>query len=238
MKQLEVAGLVRFERERIHRLIKDRLTGHIRSRCVSGRTKYFLLKPLRKGWLFDAGKSKSPHKDWASSKRKCSGPLESRNTPNKSEAQFEESPHKDRASSKRKSLPPARISVASLSVNHQEAGVSFVSYVGSGDRQRCLADAVSQDDEAAAFFVLDYTKPIGNRNFRQAWARKFKAKPHGQWLTEWMEDFIQEFERAGGRVPGFFFECKREVEKVELPYQGDGKQTPYDDLKPEAVTHE
>ncbi len=123
MKELAVAGLVRWERERIRRVVRDRLSGHMRLRCVSGRTKYFVLKTPHKDWLFDAGKSKSPRKHWPSSKGKFPQPLESRNTPNKSEGQFEESPHKDWSSSKVKSLHGARISPASLSVPHQEAGL-------------------------------------------------------------------------------------------------------------------
>ena len=84
-------------------------------------------------------------------------------------------------------------------------------------------------DTAAAFSVLDYEKPIGNPKFRNVWTRHFVAKKHGEYLTNAMEDAIQECQRDGIGVPASFFESKREVEKNELSYaKAHIKGTPYD----------
>jgi hypothetical protein len=130
MQELVLAGYVHWERERIRRVLKDRLTGRLRMRCVSGRTKYFISKSPRKDWLSNIAAQKSPRKHWGPSKVQFSQPLESRNTPNKTGGQNEKSPHEQRPSSKGRFFNRSRICPASLSVNHQEAGVG-VSGVGA-----------------------------------------------------------------------------------------------------------
>jgi hypothetical protein len=44
MKELVDAGFVHWERERLTRYVKDRLTGHQRMRSVLGRTRYSIVK--------------------------------------------------------------------------------------------------------------------------------------------------------------------------------------------------
>ena len=117
MQELALAGLVRWERERIRRVLKDRMTGHLRMRCVSGRTKYVVLKSPHKDWFSHTTAQKSPHKHWPSSKVKFSPPLESCNTPNKTDGHNHESPHKHWASLQVQSLHGARITPASTFSN-------------------------------------------------------------------------------------------------------------------------
>jgi hypothetical protein len=91
------------------------------------------------------------------------------------------------------------------------------------------AAAVTESDTAAAFSVLDFEKPIGNPKFRNVWTRHFVAKKHGEYLTNAMEDAIQECQRDAIGVPACFFESKREVEKIEMSYaKARVKGTPYD----------
>ena len=134
MQELALAGYVHWERDRIKRVLKDRLTGHLRMRCVSGRTKYFV--------------SKSPRKHWGPSKVHFSRPLDSRNTPNKTEGQNEKSPHKQRPSSKVKSLYRTRILPASLSVTHHEAGVRVSSDSPQGQISHSPSSSVSGTAQA------------------------------------------------------------------------------------------
>jgi hypothetical protein len=89
------------------------------------------------------------------------------------------------------------------------------------------AAAVTESDTAAAFSVLDFDKPIGNPKFRNVWTRHFVAKKHDEYLTNAMEDAIQECQRDGIGVPASFFESKREVEKIEMSYaRARAKGTP------------
>lgn len=91
------------------------------------------------------------------------------------------------------------------------------------------AVAVTESDTAAAFSVLDFDKPIGNPKFRNVWTRHFIAKKHGEYLTDSMEDAIQECQRDGIGVPAWFFDSKRNVEKIETSYaRARIKGTPYD----------
>ena len=126
MKELALVGLVRWERERIRRVLRDRLTGRQRMRCVSGRTKYFVLKSPHKDWFSYSFDQDSRHKDSGSSEVQVSQTLKSCNTLNRIKRQYPKSPRGKQFPSKVKFLHGARFSPASLSVNHQDAefGVS------------------------------------------------------------------------------------------------------------------
>jgi hypothetical protein len=144
MQELVLAGLVHWKRDRIQRVLRDRLSDHLRMRCVSGRTKYCL---PHKDWVSNTASQKSPRNHWGSSKVQFPRPLESRNTPKKTGCQNEKSPHKQRPSSKVQFLHGARIAPASSSEVHLKGGRSEISDVGSvgGDKLAPRAVAVSLD---------------------------------------------------------------------------------------------
>ena len=102
MKELLRVGLVRMERQRTDGMLTDRLTGRKRWRSgVLGEVHYTVFKSPHKDWFSYAAAQKSPHKQRAVSKVQFSRPLESRNTPNKTEGRNDKSPHKQRVSTMR-----------------------------------------------------------------------------------------------------------------------------------------
>lgn len=66
---------------------------------------------------------------------------------------------------------------------------------------------------AAAFLAIGFEKPFGHPKFKSIWLGKFKGR--GEWLTEVMEDTIQECQGQGVGVPPQFYEAKHEVEAKE-----------------------
>jgi hypothetical protein len=152
MKELIMVGLVRMEQERREGVLTDSLTGHKRWRKgVFGETHYFVFKSPHKDWFSYTEDQKSPHKQRVSTARKYSQPLESRNTPNKTEGQYQKSPHKQRVSTARKFYRAGRISATSTSVLHQETGVGVSGSVAGGSSLdgstvgRASASAVDSD---------------------------------------------------------------------------------------------
>ena len=133
MKELVRFGLVRMEQERREGVLTDRLSGCKRWRKgVFGETHYTVFKSPHKDWFSYTAAQKSPHKHWPPTARKFSQPIESRNTPNKTESQNEKSPHKQRVSTARKFYRAGRISVTSTSVVHQREGVGVSGSVSGG----------------------------------------------------------------------------------------------------------
>jgi hypothetical protein len=184
IQELALAGLVRWERERIRRVLKDRLTGHLRMRCVSGRTKYVVLK--------------SPHKDWFS------------HTPT------QKSPHKHWPSSKVQSLHGARIAPASLSVNHQEAGVGVSGVSPQGQISNSPSSSVSgatpvekPDDDLSDIpsrseLLLEKAKSI------------LVSKGHELDYVEIALDWIDERSFELGKAPGsvaYYLKCFETLEE-------------------------
>lgn len=102
MKDLVRAGFVRMERERTEGMLTDRLTGHRRWRKgVLGEVHYTVFKSPRQDRVSCVAQSTKPYKQRSSTTRNFSRPLESCNTPNKTEDLSTKSAHKQRVSTTR-----------------------------------------------------------------------------------------------------------------------------------------
>lgn len=74
----------------------------------------------------------------------------------------------------------------------------------------------AEEESAAAFVAINHSEPFGHKPFKDIWLKHFKSMKQGQWLTETMENAIQECESKGVKVPGPFFDAKRDVEQREF----------------------
>ena len=69
---------------------------------------------------------------------------------------------------------------------------------------------------AAAFTDLGFEKPFGRPNFQAIWVKHFaKAKQAGTWITQAMEDTIQECQRKNIGIPPQFYSAKHDIEARE-----------------------
>ena len=70
---------------------------------------------------------------------------------------------------------------------------------------------------AAAFTDLGFDKPFGQSSFQAVWVTHYMAAVEtGNWITQSMEDTIQECQKAGIGIPPQFYEAKHDVEKREI----------------------
>ena len=89
----------------------------------------------------------------------------------------------------------------------------------SDPQDRSAAAAVNgelQKLAAAAFTDLGFEKPFGRPNFQAIYVTHYVASIHnGTWLTEAMEDTIQECQKLNIGVPPQFYDAKHDVEVRE-----------------------
>jgi hypothetical protein len=73
--------------------------------------------------------------------------------------------------------------------------------------------AEGKQTSAAAFAAIGFDKAFGQLKFKSIWLAKFKER--GEWLTQAMEDTIQECQRKNVGVPPQFYAAKHDIEAVE-----------------------
>lgn len=72
---------------------------------------------------------------------------------------------------------------------------------------------------AAAWTSLNFDRPFGHTPFRNIWLKRYAAwekDDHRGWMTDLMENTINECQSLRIKVPPQFFDAKREVEAREM----------------------
>ncbi len=85
----------------------------------------------------------------------------------------------------------------------------------SGNREKRTKEERAEEERisAAAYLAIGFEKPFGQPKFKSIWIRKFKNRR--EWLTETMEETIQECQRENIGIPPQFYDAKRAVEARE-----------------------
>jgi hypothetical protein len=79
-----------------------------------------------------------------------------------------------------------------------------------------MSQAEEERTTAAAFTEIGFEKPFGQPAFQAVWAVHFdRAKKNGTWMTQAMEDTIQECQRMNVGIPPQFYDAKHDVEARE-----------------------
>lgn len=85
----------------------------------------------------------------------------------------------------------------------------------SGHRETRTKDERAEEERisAAAFLAIGFEKPFGHPKFKGIFIRKFKER--GEWLTQAMEETIQECQQKKVGIPPQFYAAKRDIEARE-----------------------
>jgi hypothetical protein len=79
-----------------------------------------------------------------------------------------------------------------------------------------MSQAEEERTTAAAFTDIGFEQPFGRPNFQAIWVTHFlEAKRNGTWLTQAMENTIQECQKVNIGIPPQFYDAKHDVEARE-----------------------
>lgn len=86
----------------------------------------------------------------------------------------------------------------------------------TSSQDTAVAEVLDSNLTAAAFTELGHDGPFGHKAFQAIWLSRYAdVKRKGGWLTDAMEQTIQECQEERIRIPPQFYDAKRTVEKID-----------------------